>query len=61
MPLFHWDSEKMENVTSNRFWLYWTIAIPLTLVVMGIVTAFAVHQSRTVAKEVEKREAVLKK
>ena len=44
----------MHHVMSNRFWVYWAIALPQTLVVMGTVTAFAMYQSQKKGKEMEK-------
>ena len=34
MPLFDWDAEHGASVFSGRFWIYWVITVPLTILVM---------------------------
>jgi heme/copper-type cytochrome/quinol oxidase subunit 2 len=46
MPFFNWNAASMADIPSDRFWLYWAVTAPLTAVVVGIVTAFAVYQSQ---------------
>lgn len=36
MPLFNWDAETWNNVVKARFWIYWAVAIPLTIVTLAI-------------------------
>ncbi|KAL4888547.1 hypothetical protein BDV59DRAFT_211044 [Aspergillus ambiguus] len=31
MPLLKWDGDGHEKVINNRFWVYWALAIPLTI------------------------------
>jgi len=32
MPLFNWDASHNSSVVKGRFWIYWAVSIPLTLV-----------------------------
>lgn len=32
MSLFEWDATKGSEVVNRRFWVYWAITIPLTIV-----------------------------
>jgi heme/copper-type cytochrome/quinol oxidase subunit 2 len=38
---------------SNRFWIYWAVAAPLTLVVMGAMGVFALRQSQQHKRDTE--------
>ncbi|KAF2812177.1 uncharacterized protein BDZ99DRAFT_347708, partial [Mytilinidion resinicola] len=31
MPMFQWDATSPTDVVNKRFWVYWSITIPLTL------------------------------
>ncbi|KAI0967701.1 hypothetical protein F4678DRAFT_240987 [Xylaria arbuscula] len=31
IPVFHWDATDPSNIMDHRFWIYWSITIPLTL------------------------------
>jgi O-antigen/teichoic acid export membrane protein len=31
MPLFNWDAEAWSEVAKPRFWIYWAITVPLTI------------------------------
>jgi len=42
MPLFHWDTTP---VVSSRFWIYWAVAVPLTLVTLLIWVFWTRRQS----------------
>jgi Mg2+ and Co2+ transporter CorA len=33
MPLLNWDAERAGEVPNPRFWIYWVVTVPLTLVV----------------------------
>ena len=33
VPLFQWDASGKDRVISGRLWIYWAIAIPLTLMI----------------------------
>lgn len=32
MPLFRWDAGPSNDVVNHRFWIYWAVAVPLTIV-----------------------------
>ena len=34
MTMFNWQADKGQKVISNRLWVYFVIAVPLTLIVM---------------------------
>ena len=34
MPLFNWTAMDGENVTEDRFWVYWAVTVPLTIIVL---------------------------
>jgi hypothetical protein len=34
IPLFDWDAESWQDVPKSRFWFYWAITIPLTIIVL---------------------------
>ena len=34
MPLFNWSAEPGEAVINQRFWIYWAIVLPLTILVL---------------------------
>ena len=36
MPLFDWQAARGSPVVTHRFWIYWAITIPLTIVVVAI-------------------------
>lgn len=40
MPILDWNALSMSDAMTNHFWLYWAIAIPLTVVVMAVVGAY---------------------
>jgi heme/copper-type cytochrome/quinol oxidase subunit 2 len=46
MPLFNWGASSMRGVMTDHFWIYWAVTCPLTILVMGIVITFAIHQTR---------------
>ena len=31
VPFFQWDADKGEKVLSGRFWIYWAVVVPLTI------------------------------
>lgn len=31
MPLFQWDVDAPSSIVSNRFWIYWAVTVPLTI------------------------------
>ncbi|KAF2819058.1 hypothetical protein CC86DRAFT_307992 [Ophiobolus disseminans] len=46
MPLFDWSARSMSDVGTSHLWIYWAVAIPATVVLMGFVGTFAFTQSR---------------
>lgn len=32
MPMFQWDTTSGTDIVSHRFWIYWGVTVPLTLV-----------------------------
>ena len=53
MPLFDWQSS---NVVTERFWIYWAVTIPLTIVVLVAWTIFLLWSSMVRRKEDEAAE-----
>jgi hypothetical protein len=35
IPFFNWDATEGEKVINNRFYIYWVVTIPLTIVVLA--------------------------
>jgi len=35
MPLFNWNAAAGQSVLGDRFWVYWTLTLPLTVIVMA--------------------------
>lgn len=46
MPLFDWQAPSISQITTNHYWFYWAVTLPLTLVIMGIVLSWAVWHGR---------------
>jgi len=46
MPILDWDALSMSDVMKTHFWLYWAVAIPLTALVIVIVSAYGFIQGR---------------
>jgi hypothetical protein len=36
MPLFNWDAATTETILSQRFWMFWAVSAPLTIVICVI-------------------------
>jgi hypothetical protein len=36
MPLFNWDAETQSGVVKSRFWIYWAITVPGTVLVLVV-------------------------
>jgi hypothetical protein len=53
MPLFDWGASSMRGVMTDHFWIYWAVTGPLTILVMGIVIAFAIRQTRQQRRSLE--------
>ena len=35
IPLFNWDAESWRDVPKSRFWFYWALTIPLTILTVA--------------------------
>lgn len=46
MPILDWNALSMRDVMTDHFWLYWAVALPLTIVVMGVMGAYGLIQAR---------------
>jgi hypothetical protein len=54
IPFFKWDATEAEQVINHRFWVYWTIAIPLTFIVLaayGLWTYFLRREAKKYDEE----------
>lgn len=51
MPLFDWSAAQGSDVVSSRFWIYWVVTVPGTLVVLGLWRAWWAFDSWNQAKE----------
>ena len=36
MSMFNWQASAGTNVLSSRFWVYWAVTVPLTLIVLAV-------------------------
>ena len=55
MPLFNWQADTGDLVVSTRFWVYWAISIPLTVVVVLLWIIWIRMTDRRRRKEDEER------
>ncbi|KAK7739750.1 hypothetical protein SLS53_005720 [Cytospora paraplurivora] len=46
MSIFDWQPENGDSVVSSRFWIYWCLTIPLTIVILVLWRAWWVGQDR---------------
>jgi hypothetical protein len=51
IPLFNWRAVEGESLVDSRFWLYWAVTLPLTLVVIVIWGVWIKVMMRQHAKE----------
>lgn len=54
MPLFNWDAETQAGVVNRRFWIYWVVTIPGTILVLGCWRLWWVWREREFAREERK-------
>ena len=54
MPLFEWDAVDDGTVVSKRFWIYWAVTVPLTILTLVVWVLWTSRQAR-VHKVSEKR------
>lgn len=36
MPMLNWDAAAYDKIVSRRFWIYWVVTVPLTVLVFGL-------------------------
>jgi Mg2+ and Co2+ transporter CorA len=60
MPMFDWNMPAGKNVSSRSFWVYWTAAGPLTLLVLAIWQAGLLYKKRIEKKQDTKAMSDLK-
>jgi hypothetical protein len=51
MPLLDWQAEAGQPVISHRFWIYWAVTIPLTLLVVILWIGWLLWSLRQQSKE----------
>ena len=59
MPLFNWGAPAMGKVMTGHFWIYWAITIPLTILVITIVSLFASSENRKLEADIETAGSML--
>jgi len=47
MPMFNWEAESGSSMVSTRFWIYWAVAVPVTLAVLVGWLGWLKHHRRT--------------
>jgi len=47
IPLFNWDADSWQDVPKSRFWFYWALTIPLTLLTVAAWLAWQRVYERT--------------
>jgi hypothetical protein len=47
IPLFNWDAESWRDVPKSRFWFYWALTIPLTILTVAAWLAWQKAFERT--------------
>jgi len=52
MPLFEWQHDSINRVTSQHFWIYWAVTGPLTLATMALVVSWAIWNRSHLRAEV---------
>lgn len=57
MPLFNWNAGAGQSVLGDRFWVYWTVTLPLTVAVMAAWWSWMTwRERRNVAEDRRARE-----
>jgi hypothetical protein len=51
MPVLDWNALSIRDIIIDHFWLYWAVALPLTIVVIGVMGVYGLIQAS------EKRKA----
>jgi cytochrome c oxidase assembly factor CtaG len=46
MPLFDWGAGAWGSIVSDRFWIYWAVTVPLTMIIGIIVTRWILMGNR---------------
>jgi hypothetical protein len=64
MSMFSWSQSSSdtqgESVVSNKFWIYWAVTVPLTLLVMVLWRVWWLWQERNYQREVREASGILK-
>jgi hypothetical protein len=47
IPLFNWDAESWRDVPKSRFWFYWALTLPLTILTVAAWLAWQKVYERT--------------
>lgn len=47
VPLFNWDAESWGDVPKSRFWFYWALTVPLTILTVAVWLAWQKVYERT--------------
>jgi hypothetical protein len=47
IPLFNWDAESWRDVPKPRFWFYWVLTVPLTILTVVVGLAWQKIYERT--------------
>ncbi|KAI9729750.1 MAG: hypothetical protein M1834_006701 [Cirrosporium novae-zelandiae] len=56
MPFFNWDARPGKAVLGDRFWIYWAVTVPLTLVTILSWVVWSIWKERMEAKKDKKAE-----
>lgn len=59
MPFFHFDESSGQVVLGGRFWLYWIITLPLSIVTILAWLVFTKWQNRAIKIESDQADASL--
>jgi len=60
VPLFNWDAESWRDVPKSRFWFYWALTIPLTVLTVTAWLAWQkIYERTSRSLDQAAREAVL--
>lgn len=51
MPLFDWSAPHGSEVVNSRFWIYWVVTVPGTLIVLGVWRVWWIFEQWKQARE----------
>jgi len=46
MPMFNWQASDGSQIVSGWFWVYWAVAVPLTVVIGVLILRWVMVQGR---------------